>query len=101
MTRHPATVHWREIEEPEPGVFRGTEETMSKAATFGDHFGLKTVTADRGRAKFLVARNLQIFCSKDLGGVSPPAPRPRFSPFLLAADSRAARCHRPQRSGCR
>lgn len=49
MTRHPATVHWREIEEPEPGVFRGTGETMSKAATFGDHFGLKTVTADRGR----------------------------------------------------
>lgn len=43
MTRHPAIVNWREIEEPEPGVFRGTDEEMSKAATFGDHFGLKTL----------------------------------------------------------
>ena len=43
MTRHPAIIHWAEIEEQDPGNFRGTDEPMSKAATLGDHFGLKTI----------------------------------------------------------
>jgi uncharacterized cupin superfamily protein len=43
MKRHDAIVHWREIEEQDPGCFQGTAEPMSKAATLGSHFGLKTL----------------------------------------------------------
>lgn len=43
MTRHPAIIHWHEIEEQDPGCFRGTTEPMGKPASLGDHFGLKTI----------------------------------------------------------
>ncbi|MEO8241212.1 MAG: cupin domain-containing protein [bacterium] len=41
--RHPAIVHWAEIENPDPGNFRGTDEPMSKGAALAAHFGLKTL----------------------------------------------------------
>ncbi len=43
MARHPAIVHWREIEDSDPEFFRGTDEVMSRGAPFGQHLGLSTL----------------------------------------------------------
>ena len=41
--RHPAIVHWREIENTTPGDFQGTTEPMSFGAALGAHLGLQTL----------------------------------------------------------
>jgi uncharacterized cupin superfamily protein len=43
MTRHPAIVHWRQIENTDPGDFQGTTEPMSFGAGLGAHLGLKSI----------------------------------------------------------
>lgn len=41
--RHPAILHWREVEDKEPGCFMGTTELMSFGAAVGQNLGLKTI----------------------------------------------------------
>lgn len=43
MTRHPAIVNWRQIENTDPGDFQGTTEPMSFGAALGAHLGLKSI----------------------------------------------------------
>ena len=43
MTRHPAIVHWRQIENTDPGDFQGTSEPMSFGAALGAHLGLQSI----------------------------------------------------------
>lgn len=37
---HPTIVHWSEIENPDPWVYPGHDEAMTRNAPFGQHFGL-------------------------------------------------------------
>lgn len=41
--RHPAILHWSEIEDKDPGNFQGTEEPMSFGAALAAKLGLKTL----------------------------------------------------------
>lgn len=41
--RHPAILHWRAVENSEPGCFQGTAEPMSFGAAVGESLGLKTI----------------------------------------------------------
>ncbi len=41
--RHPAILHWRAVEDTEPGNFQGTVEPMSFGAAVGESLGLKTI----------------------------------------------------------
>lgn len=41
--KHPAIVHWTQIEEAAPEPFRGTDEPMSHGAALGQHLGLKSL----------------------------------------------------------
>jgi len=41
--RHPAILHWRAVEDAEPGNFQGTVEPMSFGAAVGESLGLKTI----------------------------------------------------------
>ena len=43
MTRHPAIVNWRQIENTDPGEFQGTSEPMSFGAALAAHLGLKSI----------------------------------------------------------
>jgi uncharacterized cupin superfamily protein len=43
MTRHPAIVNWRQIENTDPGDFQGTTEPMSFGAGLGAHLGLMSI----------------------------------------------------------
>ncbi len=47
--RHPAIMHWREIEKSKPGQYDGHDEPMSYGAPFGRHFGLKRLGIHRMR----------------------------------------------------
>lgn len=38
--RHPAIIHWSEIENPKPWVYPGHDEPMGHNAAFGHHFRL-------------------------------------------------------------
>lgn len=38
-SRHPAIVHWSEIEDPEPSVYSGHDEPMGLGANYRRHFG--------------------------------------------------------------
>lgn len=40
MADHPAIVHWKRIENPDPWVYPGETEEMSRTASFAKHFGL-------------------------------------------------------------
>jgi len=39
MTRHPAIIHWSEIEDSEPHRYAGSEEAMAYGANYREHFG--------------------------------------------------------------
>jgi len=39
--RHPAIVHWTEIEKPQANQYRGDDELMTIGASLGRHFGLR------------------------------------------------------------
>jgi uncharacterized cupin superfamily protein len=39
--RHPAIIHWTEIEKPEANHYRGDDELMTIGASLGRHFSLK------------------------------------------------------------
>ncbi|MFL9628066.1 cupin domain-containing protein [Aeromonas jandaei] len=43
MTRHPNIKHWRELQEPEPGSYPGSEERMSLGSALGRHFGFSRI----------------------------------------------------------
>ncbi|MBL0599711.1 cupin domain-containing protein [Aeromonas jandaei] len=43
MTRHPNIKHWRELQEPEPGSYLGSEERMSLGSALGRHFGFSRI----------------------------------------------------------
>ncbi len=43
MTRHPNIKHWRELQEPEPGSYPGSEERMSLGSALGSHFGFSRI----------------------------------------------------------
>src|SRR5688572_30010147 len=38
-SRHPAIVHWSEIEEREPWIYPAHDEPMARGANYGWHFG--------------------------------------------------------------
>ena len=42
-TRHPAIIHWSQIEIADPGNFQGTDEPMAKGAALAAHLGLVTL----------------------------------------------------------
>ncbi len=39
MTRHPSIKHWRELQEPEPGRYSGSQEPLSQGSALGRHYG--------------------------------------------------------------
>ncbi|MEE9692977.1 cupin domain-containing protein [Aeromonas hydrophila] len=39
MNRHPSIKHWRELQEPEPGRYSGSEEPLSLGSALGRHYG--------------------------------------------------------------
>jgi len=43
VTRHPAIVHWRQIENSDPGDFQGTTEPMGFGAALGAQLGLQSI----------------------------------------------------------
>ncbi|QWL60850.1 cupin domain-containing protein [Aeromonas jandaei] len=43
MTRHPNIKHWRELQEPEPGCYPGSQEQMSLGSALGRHFGFSRI----------------------------------------------------------
>ncbi|EMN4468604.1 cupin domain-containing protein [Aeromonas hydrophila] len=38
MNRHPSIKHWRELQEPEPGRYSGSEEPLSLGSALGRHY---------------------------------------------------------------
>lgn len=42
-TRHPAIVHFSEIEDAEPWIYPGHDEPMSRGANYRKHFGFKKI----------------------------------------------------------